>query len=349
MRELWQSSNFKHIRDRKHKKRTCVKHSPIKRWRKLKHEFCTIKMKAMVDTEQELCSNRGIRKKWFKHFTTERFIHVIKCHSVHRPQNPHECWWRLRYAIDQNDNDNRFFERETSWKNGKTFYISEYACRPPFTRSSKLAQYSIFIDVKQALTRVPYMENSIHARKYCFVTHAFSHCRASHTLSLSLSASHQEEWMEEKLCVEWASGETTHNHQWWWRCHWVREQRQREKKLLDNKIYDRKTIDREIGIEKFIFYQLRGGVLKYEHCEHVFIHTHHHHWLCYRKYLLDCHASKWDSFFGASNFCIIFIMNVLHAKERSSDNRLRYDSVASKKAFSTLYRLWIGREKIAPD
>lgn len=216
-------------------------------------------MKAMVDTEQELCSNRGIRKKWCIHFTTERFIHVIKCHSVHRPQNPHECWWRLRYAIDQNDNDNRFFERETSWKNGKTFYISEYACRPPFTRSSKLAQYSIFIDVKQALTRVPYMENSIHARKYCFVTHAFSHCRASHTHSLSLSASHQEEWMEEKLCVEWASGETTHNHQWWWRCHWVREQRHREKKLLDNKIYDRKTIDREIGIEKFIFYQLRGG------------------------------------------------------------------------------------------
>lgn len=31
------------------------------------------------------------------------------------------------------------------------------------------------------------------------------------------------------------------------------------KKLLDNKIYDKKTIDREIGIEKFIFYQLRGG------------------------------------------------------------------------------------------
>lgn len=112
------------------KKRTCVKHSPIKRWRKLKHEFCTIKMKAMVDTEQELCSNRGIRKKWFIHFTTERFIHVIKCHSVHRPQNPHECWWRLRYAIDQNDNDNRFSREKLVGKMEKRFIFRNMHAAP---------------------------------------------------------------------------------------------------------------------------------------------------------------------------------------------------------------------------
>lgn len=99
-------------------------------WRKLKHEFCTIKMKAMVDTEQELCSNRGIRKKWFIHFTTERFIHVIKCHSVHRPQNPHECWWRLRYAIDQNDNDNRFSREKLVGKMEKRFIFRNMHAAP---------------------------------------------------------------------------------------------------------------------------------------------------------------------------------------------------------------------------
>lgn len=84
--------------------------------------------------------------------------------------------------------------------------------RLPFTRYSKLAPYSIFIDVKQpltpALTTVLSMENAIHTRKYRFVTHAFSHCRRA----FSLIISERERERRASMGSVRPSGKTTHKY-----------------------------------------------------------------------------------------------------------------------------------------
>lgn len=101
-----------------------------------------------------------------------KFMHVIKCHSMHRPQTMTAAVAvHGRNKIKKTPNEN--ITRLEKWK-----IVLFCQCMRYHLHVLQLAQYSIFIDVKQALTQGEYMEKW-HQQKNIALSHTHPHTHTS--------------------------------------------------------------------------------------------------------------------------------------------------------------------------